>query len=132
MTSPSQYGFSKTLTISYDTAVSKVTDALKNEGFGILTEIDIRETLKKKLNIDFRKYKILGACNPQLAYKALSQETELGVFLPCNVIVYENDEGQTVVTAVNPMVTLSRIENPALEPIASEVSSRLQNVIASL
>jgi uncharacterized protein (DUF302 family) len=128
-TSP-EYGYSKTVGLSYEAAIAKVTEELKKEGFGVLTEIDVKETLKKKLGVDFKKYKILGACNPSLAYQALSQEMGLGLFLPCNVIVYENDEGKTVVTAINPIVALSRIDNPKLGPIAQEVSTRLQRVIA--
>jgi len=127
-----QYGYSKTMDNAYEDALVKVTEELKKEGFGVITEIDVKETLKKKLGVDFRKYKILGACNPSLAYRALSQETELGLFLPCNVIVYENEQGKTVVTAIDPIVALSRIESPQLEPIAKEVSMRLQKVIASL
>jgi uncharacterized protein (DUF302 family) len=127
-----EYGYSKTLDHSYETAIAKVTEELKKEGFGVLTEIDVKETLKKKLGVDFKKYRILGACNPSLAYQALSQETELGLFLPCNVIVYENEQGKTVVTAINPIIALSRIDNPKLEPIAKEVSTRLQRVIAAV
>jgi uncharacterized protein (DUF302 family) len=127
-----EYGYSKTVDHSYEAAISRVTEELKKEGFGVLTEIDVKETLKKKLGVDFKKYKILGACNPTLAYQALSQEAGLGLFLPCNVIVYENDEGKTVVTAINPIVSLSRIDNPKLEPIAQEVSIRLQRVIAAV
>jgi len=132
MKSNPEYGYSKTVEQSYEAALTRVTEELKKEGFGVLTEIDVKETLKKKLGVDFKKYKILGACNPNLAYQALTQETGLGLFLPCNLIVYENDEGKTVVTAINPIVALSRIDNPKLEPIAKEVSIRLQRVIAAL
>lgn len=127
-----KYGYSTTLSVSYESALVKVAEALKKEGFGILTEIDVKETLKNKLGIDFKKYKILGACNPPLAHRALSQEAELGLFLPCNVIVYENEQGKTVVTAVDPDVSLGRIENPKLEPIAREVGEKLRTVIQSL
>jgi uncharacterized protein (DUF302 family) len=127
-----QYGYSKTVNVPYEEALVKIAEELKKEGFGVLTEIDVKETLKKKLGVDFKKYKILGACNPNLAYRALSQETELGLFLPCNVIVYENEMGKTVVSAINPIVALSRIDNPLLEPIAQEVSVRLQKVVAAL
>jgi len=127
-----RYGYTKTLNETYEMALGRTVEELKKEGFGIITEIDVKDTLKKKLDVEFRKYKILGACNPGLAHRALSQETELGLFLPCNVIVYENDEGKTVVTAIDPIVALSRIENPTLEPIAKEVSTRLQKVIAAL
>ncbi len=126
------YGFSKTVGLSFDDAIPKVTEELKKEGFGILTEIDIQKTLKKKMDVDFRKYRILGACNPPLAHKALNRELELGLFLPCNVIVYENDAGETVVTAIDPIVALGRIGNPELEPIAKEVAERLQRVIDAL
>ena len=132
MSAKQAYGFSKTVTHPYETAIAKVTEELKKEGFGVLTEIDVRETLKKKLGVDFKKYKILGACNPALAHQALSQETELGLFLPCNVIVYENEEGKTVITAINPIVALSRIDNPQLEPTSKEVATRLQRVIAAV
>ena len=132
MTSEHNYGYSKTLTEPYDKAITKVTEGLKKEGFGILTEINIKDTLKKKLDVDFRNYIILGACNPKLAHQALSREMDLGLFLPCNVIVYENDEGRAVVTAINPVVAMGRIDNPNLEPIAQEASTRLQRVIAAL
>jgi uncharacterized protein (DUF302 family) len=132
MTIDHGYGYSKTLDEPYEEAVPKIMEALKKEGFGVITEIDVKETLKKKLDVEFKKYRILGACNPKLAFQALSEETELGLFLPCNVIVYENEKGKTVVTAINAMVALSRINNPKLDPIAKEVSIRLQKVIAAL
>lgn len=132
MTNDHGYGYSKTLDEPYEEAVPKIMEELKKEGFGVITEIDVKETLKKKLGVEFKKYKILGACNPSLAYQALSEETELGLFLPCNVIVYENEKGKTVVSAINAMVALSRIDNPKLEPIAREVSVRLQKVIEAL
>lgn len=125
-------GFSKTTPLSYEQAIVKVTDELKKEGFGILTEIDVKETLKKKLNVDFRPYKILGACNPTLAHQALQQEVELGMFLPCNVIVYQSDTGQTVVSAVDPNIALGRLGRPQLEPISKEVAARLKRVIAAV
>jgi len=99
------YGFSKTIDAPYEAAIEKVTAALKEEGFGVLTTIDVKDTLKKKLNVDFRKYVILGACNPPLAYKTLQAETEIGLLLPCNVIVYENDEGKSVVSAIDPVMS---------------------------
>jgi uncharacterized protein (DUF302 family) len=128
----SEYGFSKTLNVDYESAIPKVTEELKKEGFGVLTEIDVKETLKKKIGVDFKKYRILGACNPGLAHKALSTETEIGLFMPCNVIVYENEQGQTVVTALDPVVALSRIENQQLSPIAKEASEKLQKAIHAL
>jgi len=125
-------GFSKTTPLTYEQAIAKVTDELKKEGFGVLTEIDVRETLKKKLNAEFRPYKILGACNPTLAHQALLKEIELGMFLPCNVIVYQADNGGTVVSAVDPQIALGRLNRPQLEPVAEEVAMRLKRVIAAV
>ncbi|HSG05605.1 MAG TPA: DUF302 domain-containing protein, partial [Nitrospiria bacterium] len=124
-----KYGFSKTVPLSHEEAIAKVTGELKKEGFGVLTEIKVTETLKEKLGVDFRKYRILGACNPPLAYQALTKELELGLFLPCNVIVYENDSGATVVTAIDPIVSLWRTDNPDLEPIARQAAEKLQRAI---
>ena len=104
---------------------------MKEEGFGILTEIDVQETLKKKLDVNFRKYVILGACNPPLAYQALQTELEIGLLLPCNVIVYEEDGG-SVVSIVDPIAMLGVVENPALDPVAQEAQTRLQRVIETL
>ncbi|MBI3611395.1 MAG: DUF302 domain-containing protein [Nitrospirae bacterium] len=132
MPASTNYSFSKTVAHSYEQAVARVTEELKKEGFGVLTEIDVKETLKKKLGVDFKKYLILGACNPNLAYQSLQQETELGLFLPCNVIVYENDRGKTVVAAIDPLVALGRINNPKLEPTAKEAAACLQRVIAAV
>ena len=132
MMSKHKLGFSKTLSINYEAAIPKVTEELKKEGFGVLTEIDVKDTLKKKLGVDFKKYKILGACNPTLAHKALSMEEEIGLFLPCNVIVYENEKGQTVVTALDPVVALSRIQNEQLTPVAQEAAQKLQRVMNAL
>ena len=126
------YYFSKTLNTTFDEAVSRVTEELKKEGFGILTEIDVKATLKKKLDADFRKYTILGACNPPFAYKALQAEDKIGTMLPCNVIVQEAPEGETEVAAVDPMASMMAIENPELENIAEEVRSKLKKVIDSL
>ena len=123
------YGFFKKVTLSYDKAIEKVTEELKKEGFGILTEIDVKETLKKKLDVDFRKYKILGACNPPFAYQALQSEEQIGLMLPCNVIVYESDQGQTMVAAIDPVASMLAVQNPKLEKIASEIQSRLKRVI---
>lgn len=125
-------GFSKTTPLTYEQAIAKVTDELKKEGFGVLTEIDVKETLKKKLNAEFRPYKILGACNPTLAHQALLKEIELGMFLPCNVIVYQADNGGTVVSAVDPQIALGRLNRPQLEPVAEEVAMRLKRVIAAV
>jgi uncharacterized protein (DUF302 family) len=123
------YYFTKIVKASYDEAVAKVTAELKVEGFGILTEIDVRETLKKKLNVDFRRYIILGACNPPSAYKALTAENKIGTMLPCNVIVQEISDGQVEVTAIDPLASMQAVENPALKEIASEISNKLKTVI---
>jgi uncharacterized protein (DUF302 family) len=119
------------LDIPYEQAVERVTRALKEEGFGVLTEIDVKAPMKKKLDADFRKYVILGACNPPLAHRALSTELEIGLLLPCNVIVYEEDGG-SVVSIVDPISMLGVVQNPALEPVASEARARLQRVAQAL
>ena len=126
------YGFRTTLNVSYKEAIEKITAALKEEGFGVLTEIDVKATLKKKLDADFRRYIILGACNPNLAYQALQNELEIGLLLPCNVIVYETDEGQSTVAIVDPLSMLGVVERAALDPIANEARRRLQRVINTL
>jgi len=126
------YNNSKTVNCSYEEAIEKVTEELKKEGFGILTEIDVKETLKKKLDVDFRKYKILGACNPPLAYKALQAEENIGLMLPCNVIVQEKLNGQVQVSAINPMVAMQSIGNASLGEVAELVSSKLQKVLENL
>lgn len=126
------YYFSKTLTGTFDEAIQKVTAALQSEGFGILTEIDIKATLKKKLDVDFYNYKILGACNPPFAYKALQAEDKIGTMLPCNVIVQEKTAGRVEVSAVDPAASMQAIENKALETIAGEVREKLIKVIERL
>jgi uncharacterized protein (DUF302 family) len=126
------YYFTKTITGSFDNVIQKVTEALKTEGFGILTEIDIKSTLKKKLNVDFYNYKILGACNPPFAYKALQTEDKIGTMLPCNVIVQEKVLGQVEVSAVDPAASMLSIENNDLREIANEIRVKLQNVIEQL
>lgn len=123
------YYFSKIVNASFDETVAKVTVELKEEGFGILTEIDVKETLKKKLNVDFRRYKILGACNPPSAYKALTADDKIGTMLPCNVIVQEVSDGLVEVTAIDPLASMQAVENPALKKIASEISNKLKTVI---
>ncbi len=123
------YAFKTRTSLPFEEAIQKVTEALKNEGFGVLTEIDVRETLKKKLNVDFRKYRILGACNPPNAHKALQAEADIGLMLPCNVIVYEGDEGKTVVAAVDPVASMAAVRNSALESTAGAVREKLQRVI---
>jgi len=127
-----QYYFSKTMNTSFDDAIQKVTEALKAEGFGILTEIDIKATLKKKLDVNFYNYKILGACNPPFAYKALLAEDKIGTMLPCNVIVQEKITGQVEISAVDPAASMQAIENKALNDIATEIRDRLQKVIEQL
>lgn len=119
------------LAVPYEQAVERVTAALKEEGFGVLTEIDVKATMKKKLDADFRKYVILGACNPPLAHKALSTELELGLLLPCNVIVYEEDGG-SVVSIIDPISMLGVVESPELKPVASEARTRLERVVQAL
>jgi uncharacterized protein (DUF302 family) len=123
------YYFSKLLDISFDDAVQKTTEELKKEGFGVLTEIDVKATLKKKLDVDFRNYKILGACNPNFAYQALQKERMIGTMLPCNVIVQEPEDGKAEVTAIDPVASMQAIENPELTDIAQQVRSKLQAVI---
>ncbi|MFO7311864.1 MAG: DUF302 domain-containing protein [Bacillota bacterium] len=126
---PQDYGYRRRVRLSYDEAVAKVRDTLKEQGFGVLTEIDVAATLKQKLDVDFgRRYIILGACNPPLAHRALSQELELGLLLPCNVIVYE-DGDETVVAAVEPHAMLSVVSNEALKEVADEATRRLRAAI---
>jgi len=127
------YYFTKTLdNISFDDAIEKVTEELQKEGFGVLTEIDVQATFKKKLDIDFKKYRILGACNPNFAHKALSSEDKIGVFLPCNVVVEENDNKQIEVSAVDPVASMMSVKNNDLGDVAMEVQNRLKKVIDSL
>ncbi len=125
------YGFSKTVELSFEDTINKVTEELKKEGFGILTTIDIKETLKNKIDVDFKKYTILGACNPTLAHKALQAEEEIGLLLPCNVIVYEK-EGKSVVSVFDPSLMSKVVENENLNPIAEEVKEKLQRVFDSI
>ena len=125
------YGMSKTVSMSYEKAIEKVTEELKKEGFGVLTTIDVKDTVKKKLDVDFNKYIILGACNPPFAYKALQAEEQIGLLLPCNVIVYEK-EGRTVVGIFDPMTMTKMVENEALKPIAEDVAARLQRVFRAI
>jgi len=127
-----KYYFNKSLEIPFDEAVAKVTEQLKKEGFGILTEIDVKETLKKKLDVDFKRYKILGACNPNFAYQALQKEDKIGTMLPCNVIVQEAEEGKIEVAAIDPMASMQAIQNPDLQEVAEQVQAKLRSVIAGL
>jgi len=126
------YSFTTTLNVPYEAAIEQTTAALKKEGFGILTEIDVKETLKKKLDVDFQRYIILGACNPPLAYQALQAEPEIGLLLPCNVIVYESGPDRSVVSIVDPLTMLGVVENEALSGVAEEARTRLTRVLETL
>lgn len=126
------YYFTKTMDDTFDHTIEKVTEELKKEGFGILTEIDVKETFKKKLDVDFRKYRILGACNPQMAHKAITTESKIGTMLPCNVIVQELENGKIEVSAVDPVASMQAVENDSLEPVATEVRTKLKKVIDNL
>lgn len=126
------YGFQTTLNLPYEAAIEKVTAALKEEGFGVLTEIDVKATLKTKLDVDFRRYVILGACNPKLAHRALQTELNIGLLLPCNVIVYEEDDGQSTISIVDPITMLGVVANESLQPVADEAQARLTRVIEQL
>lgn len=124
------YGMSATVKLPYERAVERVRVELEGEGFGVLTEIDVKATLKKKLHVDFRPYVILGACNPAFAHRALSAERNIGLLLPCNVIVYAADRsGESVVAVVDPQVSLSRVGNEELVPLAADVKARLRRVL---
>lgn len=126
------YGFGKELSLSYEEALPKVKEELKKEGFGILTEIDIKKTLKEKINVDFRKYQILGACNPPYSYKVLQEEEEIGLLLPCNVIVYETKQGKVKVSIIDPERMVAATGNSKLEPIAREVKEKLERVLKAI
>ena len=126
------YYFGKTLHVAFDEAVARTIDALKKEGFGVLTEIDVRETLKKKIGVEFPNYRILGACNPALAYEALSLENKVGTMLPCNVVVRDAGNGQTEVAAIDPIASMQAIDNPALKRAAEQVRAKLERVVAAL
>ena len=127
-----KYYFNKTLDENFEKVIDRVKDELKREGFGVLTEIDIKETLKNKLDVDFKEYIILGACNPSFAHKALKAENKIGTMLPCNIIVQELEKGGVEVAAVNPMASMQAVENEQLNTIAKEVTDKLQNVINRL
>ncbi len=126
------YTFNKTLDLDFDNAIETVTKALAEEGFGVLTTIDVKATLKKKIDVDFRPYMILGACNPSLAHKALLAEPNIGTMLPCNVVVQVNEHGKTKVSAVDPAASMQAVDNPKLAEIAGGVRDKLQKVIDSL
>lgn len=126
------YYFAKTLPLGFEDAVRRATDALKQEGFGIITEIDVKDTLKKKINVDFRSYRILGACNPALAHEALQIEDKIGTMLPCNVVVQDLGGGKTEVAAIDPVASMKAIENPRLRQAAERVQAKLKKVVESL
>ncbi len=127
-----ELGFQTTLPISQTEAIEKVTAALKVEGFGILTEIDVKATMKKKLEVDVAPYMILGACNPNLAHRAMQAVPEVGLLLPCNVIVYETGAGQTTISIIDPIAMMSVVDNPTLAEVANEARARLERVSAAL
>jgi len=127
-----QYYFNKRLKTSFDEAIERVTEELKKEGFGILTDIDVRKTLKKKLDISFRKYRILGACNPHFAYQALQKESRIGTMLPCSIIVQETEDGDVEVAAIDPLASMQAVQNPALVDIANQVQRKLRSVVENL
>ena len=126
------YYFNTVLQCSFDEAIDRVIEELKKEGFGILSEIDVQAALKKKLNVDFKKYRILGACNPPYAYQALQVEEKIGTMLPCNIIVLENDAGEIEVAAIDPIASMQAVANPKLQGTADQVQAKLKKIIASL
>ncbi|MCF8259579.1 MAG: DUF302 domain-containing protein [Melioribacteraceae bacterium] len=126
------YHISKKVNLSFDETLEKVTEELKKVGFGVLTEIDVKATLKKKIDVDFRNYKILGACNPNFAHKALTAEDKVGVLLPCNVVVQEWENGEVEISAMNPMEAMSVIKNEKMPELANEVKSLLEQVVSNV
>lgn len=126
------YHLSKKINSSFEDATTKVKEALQQEGFGVISEIDLKEKFKEKLQVDFRNYKILGACNPKLAHQAIQQEPNIGVMLPCNVLLQEHENGEVEVTAINPMETMAAVDNPNLSSLAEEVSQKLKIAINNL
>jgi uncharacterized protein (DUF302 family) len=127
-----QYSIGVELQLDFDSAVERTVERLKDHGFGVLTEIDVKETLKKKLGVDFKNYRILGACNPPLAHKVLSAEDEIGLLLPCNIVVYETSGGKVRVSAIDPVAAMSVVGSDAIRPVAEEVSRKLTAVISAL
>ena len=127
-----EFYFAKETSLSFDEAIEKVKENLKQEGFGVLTEIDIKETLKKKLDVDFKKYRILGACNPPFAYKVLQENDKIGVMLPCNIIVQEKENGKVEIASINPMASMQNIKNDNLIEIAEIISAKLQKVVNNM
>jgi uncharacterized protein (DUF302 family) len=128
----SKFGFGKTVELGFDEAIDKVTRELANEGFGVLTEIDVQSTLKAKLDVDMRPYRILGACNPALANQAITAVPEIGLLLPCNVLVREDDENRVHVSFMDPGAVLGLVDDPRVEPLAGQVTAKLENVLAAL
>ena len=126
------YHFSKTVDLPFDAAVAATTAALKNHGFGVLTQIDVKDTLNKKLGVAFRPYLILGACNPKLAYQALTHEDKIGTMLPCNVVVQQREDGKVEISAVDPVASMAAIENPKLGAVATQVRELLKQVVAEI
>ena len=126
------YFFEKEIEMEFNEAIAHVTEELKNEGFGVLTEIDVKATLKIKLNTDFRNYRILGACNPPLAHKALTSERHIGLMLPCNVVLQDSEDGKTLVSAIDPVASMQAVENESLGEVAQQVQGKLKKVIESL
>lgn len=126
------YYISKTVGVPFDQAIQKTTEALKSEGFGVLADLDIQATLNEKLGVEFRKYRILGACNPNYAYQALSAEEQIGLMLPCNVVVQENENGEVVVSAVDPVAAMQAVENEGLHEVTANVRDLLKKVIEKL
>ena len=126
------YYFSKTLTAPFDQALQRTTEALKQGGFGIITEIDVKDTFKKKLGVDFRSYRILGACNPKMAYGALQIEDKIGTMLPCNVVVEDLGNGKTEVAAIDPVASMQAIDNPQLKEVAQQVAGMLKQIVEQL
>jgi uncharacterized protein (DUF302 family) len=126
------YHFTKEMDADFDEAIERVTHELKKEGFGVLTDIDVKATLKKKIDIDFRRYRILGACNPPFAHRAMMEEPNIGLMLPCNVVVQELDDGKVRISAIDPVASMMAVKNPALGGIADQVREKMKNVISSL
>jgi uncharacterized protein (DUF302 family) len=126
------YYFAKTLTLGFEETIRRTTEALKQEGFGVITEIDVKDVLKKKIHADFRNYRILGACNPELAHEALKIEDKVGTMLPCNVVVQDIGGGKTEVAAIDPVASMQAIDNPHLKTAAEHVQARLRKVVESL